>query len=76
MMTKMPTDYYWLVLWDYAVFLVIATLSGWRSGPRKKKESLPAGSSYLTLICVPILLYLTTLIGALVKKKTLIGAYY
>ena len=24
-MTKMPTDYYWLVLWDGAMFLVIAT---------------------------------------------------
>jgi hypothetical protein len=51
----MPTDYYWLVLWDNAMFLVIATLSGWRNGPRKKKESLPAGASYLTLICVAIL---------------------
>jgi hypothetical protein len=41
-----------------AVFLVIATLSGRRNnGPRKKKESLPAGSSYLTLISVAILLF-------------------
>jgi hypothetical protein len=39
------------------VFLVITTLlSGWRNGLRKKKkESLPAGSSNLTLICVTVL---------------------
>ena len=44
-MTKMPTDYYWLVLWDGAMFLVIATYNVRMKG----KKHLP-GALHLTSI--------------------------
>jgi hypothetical protein len=42
-MTKMPIDYYWLVLWDSAMLIVIATYI-------VREESVP-GTLYLTLSC-------------------------